>query len=93
MSPELREQFFQIVQDPRYTKEKFMSGLQPASELQSYIRSHGLVDAVNKAYGWDLPAAGKWSVERNNDFVLDIVHRPGYTLERFVAAVKAGKRF
>ena len=82
-----------IVQDPRYTQEKFMSGLQPSAELKSYVLSHGLVAAVNKAYGWNLSTDGKWDVERSNDITLDIVQRPGYTLEKFVAAVQKGKRF
>ena len=93
LTPEQVRQLMTIVQDPRYTQEKAMSGLQPSAELKSYVLSHGLVGAVNKAYGWNLSADGNWEVERCNDIMLDIVQRPGYTLEKFVAAVKAGRRF
>jgi hypothetical protein len=93
LNPEQLEVLMKIVSDPRYTQEKAMRALQPAAELKHTVMSRGLVGKMNKAYGWNLPSTGNWDVERANDICYDIVLKPGYTLNKFIAAIEAGRKF
>jgi hypothetical protein len=91
LSPEQIEVLMKTVSDPRYTLEKAMRALQPTAELKHAVISRGLVGQMNKAYGWNLPSNGSWDVERVSDIMYDIVLKPGYTLDKFIAAIEAGR--
>jgi hypothetical protein len=92
LAPEQIALLNKIVADPRFVLEKYTEGLKPAAELKLAIVAGGLVGKLNRAYGWNLTEDGNWPVERSNDIIFDIVCRPDYTLERFIAAIKSGRR-
>ncbi len=87
-----REKIMKIVQDPRYDQQKMIDGLAPAAELKLALVAGGLVAKLNRAYGWNLPQSGDWSVEQSNDVIYEIVTKPGYSIKRLVAAIRSGRR-
>jgi hypothetical protein len=86
------EALMKIVQDPRYDQQKHLSGLAPAAEFKLAVTAGGLVERVNKAYGWNLPENGNWTVEQANDIIYEIVTKDGYSLDAFLRAIKSGRR-
>lgn len=92
LTPEQLKVIMDLVSDPRYTQEKAMRGLFPSAELKEAVTSRGLVDKMNRAYGWNLPETGGWVGPHANDLMFDVVLKPGYTLDKFIAAIEAGKQ-
>ena len=93
LNEDQRRLLMEIVADPRYTLESNMRGLQLAAALKEAVLERGLVNKLNRAYGWNYPADMiPTSGKQANDIIYEIVLKPGYTLEKFLKAIEAGKR-
>jgi hypothetical protein len=82
----------EIVSDPRFTQESNLIGLPLAAALKETILANGLVDKLNKVYGWNLPKNLILNGRQTNDIIYEIVLKPGYSLEKFLIALDSGNK-
>lgn len=92
LNEEQQKLIMEMVSDPRYTQESSLQGLFLAATLKEAVLEQGLVENLNMAYGWNMPKDMKLSGKQTNDIIYDIVLKPGYSIEKFMQAVKSGKR-
>jgi len=92
LNPEQQRLLMEIVSDPRFTQESNLAGLPLAAALKEAVIEHDLVDKLNSAYGWSLPNDMMLNGRQTNDVIYEIVLKPGYSLEKFLTAIKSGKR-
>jgi len=93
LNDEQRQILFDIVNDPRYTKESFIKSLPLCAELKKAVLTRGLVKKVNSAYGWSLPDdMTPKNAHQSLDIAYEIVLKPGYTLEKFLSAIEIGRK-
>jgi hypothetical protein len=90
ISPENREEMMRIVQDRRFSQEKFVRGLKPTASLKLKLVSEGLVDQVNYIYGWGLARSGDFTVEQVSDIMYEIVLSFHYSEAVFLSSVRVG---
>jgi hypothetical protein len=92
LNEEQRNLLMEIVSDPRFTQESNLVGLPLAAALKEAVIERGLVDNLNSAYGWSMPKDMMLNGRQTNDVIYEIVLKPGYLLEKFLEAIKSGKR-
>lgn len=56
------------------------------TELKKAILSRGLLDQMNRVYGWSLVGSARWDDDRFQTILL----KPDYTLAGFIAALEVG---
>jgi hypothetical protein len=84
---------FEVVRDSRFPGvEKYKLVLVTTSSFKNGLVTRQLVDNVNKLYGWNLAEDGNWTVQQTNDVMFDIVAKPGFDVQKALAAIAANRK-
>jgi hypothetical protein len=75
-----------------FTQEDGVRGVMLAAPLKEAVLARGLVGKLNSAYGWNLPSDMDLNAKQLADLIFEIVVKPGYSLDRFLAAIQSGRR-
>jgi hypothetical protein len=92
VTPEGAKFLMEMVSDTRYNQEAGVQGVMLAAPLKEAVMARGLVGKLNGAYGWNLPADMTLNPKQLSDVIYEIVTKPGYSLDRFLAAIQSGRR-
>ena len=87
------QELFEIAQDSRFPgTAKWEALLPPTAEFKNKLVARKLVGNVNRLYGWQLAEDGKWTTKQANDVMFDIIAKPGFEVEKALAAIAANRK-